>query len=40
MLQNAALRQILGAFRGSPIKAIEIKAAILLVSLRAKKLYY
>jgi hypothetical protein len=38
MLQNAAIRQILGAFRGSPIKAIEIEVVILLVSLRAKKL--
>jgi hypothetical protein len=38
MLQNAAIRQILGAFRGSPIKAMEIEAAILPVSLRAEKL--
>jgi hypothetical protein len=39
-LQNAALRQILGAFKGSPTKAIEIEAAILPVSLRAEKLCY
>jgi hypothetical protein len=38
MLQSAALRQILGAFRGSPIKAMEIEAAVLPVSLRAEKL--
>jgi predicted component of type VI protein secretion system len=38
LLQNLVLRQILGAFKGSPIKAIEIKAAILLVRLRAEKL--
>jgi hypothetical protein len=39
-LQSAALRQILGAFKGSPTKAMEIEAAILPVSLRAEKLCY
>jgi hypothetical protein len=38
LLQNSALRQILGAFRGSPIKAMEIEAAIPPVHLRADKL--
>ena len=38
LLQNTALRQILGAFKGSPTKAIEIEAAILPVRLRAEKL--
>ena len=37
-LQNLALRQILGAFKGSPIRAMEIEAAILLLELRAEKL--
>jgi len=37
-LQTTALRQILGAFRGSPTKALEIEASILLVELRAEKL--
>ena len=37
-LQNAALKQILGAFLGSPILAIEIKALILPVKLRIDKL--
>ena len=37
-LQNAALRQILGAFKGSPIRAMEIEAAILPPQLRAEKL--
>jgi ribonuclease HI len=37
-LQNSALRQILGAFRGSPIRAMEIEAALPPVSLRAEKL--
>jgi ribonuclease HI len=37
-LQNSALRQILGAFKGSPIKAMEIEAAILPINLRAEKL--
>lgn len=37
-LHNLALRQILGAFKGSPIKAIEIEAAILPLNLRAEKL--
>ena len=40
LLQSAALRQILGAFRGSLTKAMEIEAAILPVSLRAEKLCY
>jgi hypothetical protein len=38
LLQNLALRQILGAFKGSPTKAMGIEAAILPVSLRAEKL--
>jgi hypothetical protein len=38
LLQNSALRQTLGAFKGSPIKAIEIEAAVLPVTLRPKKL--
>jgi hypothetical protein len=38
LLQNQALGQILGAFKGFPIKAMEIEAAILPVSLRAEKL--
>ena len=37
-LQNTALRQILGAFKGSLIRAIEIEASILPLELRAKKL--
>ena len=37
-LQISALRQILGAFRGSPTKAMEIEAAILPIGLRAEKL--
>jgi len=37
-LQNSALRQILGAFKGSPTKAMEVEAAILPISLRAEKL--
>ena len=37
-LQNSALRQILGAFKGSPTQAMEIEAAILPVHLRAEKL--
>jgi hypothetical protein len=37
-LQNAALRQILGAFQGSPIKAMEIEASILPTALRAERL--
>lgn len=37
-LQNSVLRQILGAFKGSPTKALEIEAAILPISLRAEKL--
>jgi hypothetical protein len=34
------LRQILGAFKGSPTRAMEIEAAILPLSLRAEKLCY
>ena len=37
-LQNSALRQILGAFKGSPTRAMEIEAAILPLHLRAEKL--
>ena len=37
-LQNTALRQILGAFKGSPIRAMEIEASILPLELRAEKL--
>ena len=37
-LQNTALRQILGAFKGSPIRAMEIEAAILPPQFRAEKL--
>jgi hypothetical protein len=37
-LQNAALPQILGAFQGSPIKAMEIEASILPTALRAERL--
>ena len=38
-LQNQALRKILGAFRTSPIIAIEIEADILLIAIKFKKLY-
>jgi hypothetical protein len=38
LLQNSALRPILGAFQGSPIKAMEIEAAITPVHLQADKL--
>jgi hypothetical protein len=37
-LQNQALRQILGAFKGSPTRAMEIEAAILPTDLRAEQL--
>jgi hypothetical protein len=37
-LQNTALKQILGAFLGSPTLAIEIEALILLVKLRIDKI--
>ena len=37
-LQNQALRKILGAFKTSPISAMEIKAVILSVSVRFNKL--
>ena len=38
-LQNSALRKILGAFRTSPIAAMEIEAGIALVEVRFEKLY-
>jgi hypothetical protein len=38
LLQNLALRQILGAFKRFPTKAMEIEEATLPVSLRAEKL--
>ena len=37
-LQNQALRKILGAFKTSPISAMEIEAAILPVSVKFNKL--
>jgi hypothetical protein len=38
LLQNLALQQILAAFKGSPINAMDIEAAVLPAKLRAKKL--
>jgi hypothetical protein len=35
-IQNAALRHILGAYQGSPTKAVEIEASILPIELRAR----
>ena len=37
-LQNDMLRKILGAFRTSPIAAIELEAAVLLVRIRFEKI--
>ena len=39
-LQNAVLRTILGAFKTSPIKAMEIKAAVPLPRIRFEKTCY
>ena len=37
-LQNIAIRHILGAFKGSPTRAIELEAAILPLEIRFEKL--